>query len=379
MRKVCIITSNRADYWLLKPLMRRLQNSQQVELQVLVSGAHLSDEFGKTTDFVRQDGFQIDANVECLPETDDYIGMIKALSEGVFGFAEAFQKIQPDLVVILGDRFEIFAAAQAAYCLRLPLAHLHGGESTQAALDEGFRHASSKFSHLHFVSHPEYKARLMRMGESPDRIWLSGAIGIDHMNDFQPISKADLSKRINFDLDKYILLTYHPSTLDNVSPEMVANNIKDALNQFPDYQVLITQTNPDPVGRSLNKLWVRYQEEQPERICLTRSLGDDYHSAVYHSQCVMGNSSSGILEVPYLGKRTINIGKRQSGRIFPNSVLQAGQDVVEMVDAIAIVLQDPSSKPEEVYGTPGTVTETIAKVLEDVSLENLVCKEFYDG
>ena len=379
MRKICIVTSNRADYWLLRPLLRRFRDSKSVSLQIIAAGAHLSDEFGKTVDFIRSDGFSIDSEVECLPRADDHLAMIDAMSRGVSGFARVFQKLHPDMIVILGDRFEIFAAAQAAYCLKIPIAHLYGGELTQAALDDGFRHANSKFSHLHFVAHPEYKTRLTRMGEQPDRIWVVGTIGIDSMNEFKPVSKLEISQSLNFDLDKYILLTYHPSTLDDISSDVLPGNVIRALNEFPEYQVLITQSNPDPMGRQLNEIWSRYSKQYSKRICFTQTLGDYYLSVVYYSQCVLGNSSSGILEVPYLGKRTINIGKRQLGRIFPTSVLQVNHNVDAIVEAISISLQSATPEPEQIYGKPGTVANAIAEVLEQVSLDGLICKEFYDG
>lgn len=379
MRKVCVVTSNRAEYWLLKPLLLHLQNSQHIQLQLVVAGAHLSSEFGGTVNLIKEERFLIDSEVECLPESDDALGMIEAITKGVSGFSRAFQKLAPDIIVILGDRFETFAAAQAAYCLKIPLAHLHGGELTQAALDEGFRHAISKFSQLHFVSHPEYKSRLMRMGEQPDRIWVTGAIGIDHMNDFIPLSKSTLSQKIKFNLDQYILFTYHPSTLDNISQELIAKNLIKVFAQFPQYQLLITQTNPDPAGRFLNEYWRNYAAANPERVCFTHALGDYYHSAIYHSQCVVGNSSSGILEVPYLEKRAVNIGQRQTGRIFPNSVLQVGYDAEDIQKGILLALQDPNPNVEQVYGKPGNIAAMILGILEKIALDNLVYKEFYDG
>jgi len=379
MRKICVVTSNRAEYWLLKPLMQLLKISQSVDLQVVVAGAHLSDAFGKTINQVRKDGFTVDATVTCLPESDDEMGMIQAISEGMSNFAKAFKSLQPEIIVILGDRFEIFAAAQSAYCLKIPIAHLHGGELTQAAFDEGFRHANSKFSHLHFVSHPEYKARLMRMGEQPDRIWVTGAIGIDGISEFKPATKSALSNVLGFNLEQFILLTYHPSTLDHVPTEIVANNIINALDAFPNYQILITQSNPDPAGRLLNEIWQDYQQKYPKRVCYTQSLGDYYHTAVCHSHCVLGNSSSGILEVPYLGKRVINLGNRQVGRIFPSSVFQVKHDTNDIVNALQRVAELPASEPEQVYGEPGEIASTIVNVLETVSLQNVISKEFYDG
>lgn len=373
MNKIALVTGARAEYWLLRPLILKFQNLPSFKL--FVTGEHL---LGPGLEKIKADNLDIAERIECLSENDSYLAMAQAISRGINNFARVFAKYEPNIIILLGDRYEIFAAASAAYSLKIPIAHVHGGEVTHGALDDGFRHTISKMSALHFVSHDTYRSRLIKMGENPLNVHTVGAIGLDNIFKFEPnkdcifFNKYPLLKA-----NKYFLLTLHSSTLSGESTETQASEVIKALNMFSDYRIVITQSNRDPDGILLNKKWVEW-EEKSKNIIFVPILGDDYLHAAYYSQLVIGNSSSGVLEIPYLDRPVINIGTRQNGRIFPKGVFCTDFNTTNIVNAINCALNNYASS-EKVYGIPGHVSESIYNIVSNVSTQPLIYKKFYDA
>jgi GDP/UDP-N,N'-diacetylbacillosamine 2-epimerase (hydrolysing) len=376
MSKIAVITGNRADYWLLRPLMSLLQASQRTELSIIATGAHLKD---NGLQVIEKDGFKVAAVVECSPQEDTHFSMTQAIATGIHGFASTFQDLSPDLVVLLGDRFETLTAAISAYGQKIPIAHIHGGEVTFGSLDEGFRHAISKFSHIHFVSHQSYADRLIRMGEAPETVHVVGAIGLDNLANLEVKQKDHLLEELSLPSGDYILVTLHSSTLDDKPSNERATALIEALDSFKENAILITMSNPDPGGQILNTMWQEWSNQQPERVFLIPTLGDNYLQMVAHAQIVIGNSSSGILEVPYLDTPVINIGKRQEGRVMPDGIIQSDYNATSIRNAIQSCKLGLKSKSSRIYGTPGDVAPKICRVLEATSFNNIIYKKFYDA
>lgn len=374
MKKICIITGSRADYGLLKPLIKLVDESAEAELQLIVTGSHLLPQFGNTADVIKVDGFSIFSEIHMDIADNTNLATANATASVMAAAAEVLTAAKPDCVIVLGDRFEIFACASAAYMLKIPLVHLHGGEVTQGALDEGLRHAISKLASLHFVSHSSYKDRLKRMGEAPEKIFDYGAPGLDLLNE-NIKTKAELEEFLGESLDKFLLVTYHPSTLDEVSNEEVLNNLITALGDFPDHKILITKANADAEGLMINQIWEG--ADLPNKI-LVDNLGEYYLTAVTEADAVVGNSSSGLIEVPYLKTPTVNIGNRQKGRIMPSSVFQSGIEADEISEEIKKAIAT-EVKYEQVFGEPGEISKKIFDKILQTDLDNVIYKEFYDG
>ncbi|MDF2684727.1 MAG: neuC, partial [Brevibacillus sp.] len=335
-RKICVVTGTRAEYGLLYWLMREIQDDPDLHLQIVVTGMHLSPEFGLTYKTIEQDGFFIDEKVEMLLSSDSPVGIATSIGVGTIGFANAFDRLQPDVVVVLGDRFEILAAAQAAMVARLPLAHLHGGEKTEGLIDESIRHSVTKMSQLHFVSTEDYRKRVIQLGESPERVWNVGAMGIDQIRRLVLLERTEFEDSIGFELGQLnFLVTYHPVTLKKQSPEYYLNEMFEALEHFPEAKVIFTKPNSDTDGRTISQMIDEYVSKNKDRAASFTSLGQlRYLSAIKHCDLVLGNSSSGLIEVPYFKKPTVNIGIRQRGRLRPNSVIDCNESKEEVVDAI---------------------------------------------
>ncbi|WP_367237603.1 UDP-N-acetylglucosamine 2-epimerase [Pseudomonas sp. Rh2] len=380
-RKVAVFTGTRAEYGLLYWLMKSIQASETLDLQVIVSGMHLSPEFGETWKEVERDGFVIDAKVEILLSSDTPVGVVKSMGLGTLGFADALDRLRPDVLVVLGDRFEALAIVQAALIMRIPVAHLHGGEITEGAYDDAIRHAISKMAHLHFVASEVYRRRVIQMGEAPERVFNVGAIGLDHHSRSERMSLAELSESLGFRLKSpYFVVTYHPVTNAEESPENSFSAILSALDKFPNYQVVLTYPNADNGGRAIIPLLENYAEAQPERVLAIPSLGfKRYLSAISNAAAVIGNSSSGIIEVPSFGIPSINIGVRQLGRLAADSVLHCKPYIVDIENALNKALsKDFSSKSKQAinpYGQ-GNASGAIVKVLEN--FDGATHKSFYD-
>ncbi|WP_126308690.1 UDP-N-acetylglucosamine 2-epimerase [Methylomusa anaerophila] len=382
-RKICIVTGSRAEYGLLRPLMQEIANDPMLELQIAVTGMHLSNEFGLTYKIIEEDGFTITAKVENLLAGDCAVSIAKSIGLGVIGFADVLARLQPDAVVILGDRFEILAAAQAAMVHRIPIAHIHGGETTEGAIDESIRHSLTKMAHLHFVAAEEYRKRVIQLGEHPDRVFNFGAIGLDNIHQDKLLSKEDFQKAIGFRLAKEnFLVTYHPVTLDMRGPHAPMEELLQALDEYPETKVIFTKSNADTGGKVINNLIDEYVNKNPQRCVAFASLGQlRYLSAIRYVDVVIGNSSSGLIEVPAFKKPTVNIGDRQKGRIRAVSVIDCPEVKGDIVKAIQKALSTEFIQQIAAVRSPygcGDTAVRIKKVLKEIKLDGIIRKQFYD-
>ncbi len=382
-RKICIVTGTRAEYGLLYWLMKEIQADDALELQIIATGAHLSPEFGLTYREIEKDGFRINATVEMLLSSDTPVGVAKSMGIALIGIADAFQRLSPDIVVVLGDRYEILAAAEAAMVANIPIAHIHGGEITEGAIDDSIRHAITKMAHLHFVAAPEYRNRVIQMGENPVHVYDVGAVGIDNIVKMQLMSRHELEESIQFVLgEKYFLVTYHPVTVSNAKHSDALQNLFDALDCFPEYRILFTKSNSDAGGREINRQVDAYADMRKDRVVCCTSLGQlRYLSAMKHAAAVVGNSSSGILEAPVLKASTVNIGDRQKGRLRFPSVIDCAEEKVAIVAAIQKALSEDFRRRLEdmmISHADGNIAVRIKNVLREVSLEGLFQKQFFD-
>lgn len=365
-RKIAIFTGTRAEYGLLYWLMRDIQECADVALQVIVAGMHLSPEFGETWNDVAADGFLIDAKVEMLLSSDTPVGVAKSMGLGVIGFADALERLRPDVLVVLGDRFEALAIVQTALVMRIPVAHLHGGEITEGAYDDAIRHAITKMATIHFVATEPYRRRVIQMGEAPDRVFNVGALGLDHLLRSRHMSLAELADSLGFPLRApYFLVTYHPETLSDESPEKGAKVLLDALDKFPEHQVILTYPNADNGGRRIIALLEEYAARSFGRVLAVPSLGfSRYLGAVAHAAAVIGNSSSGIIEVPSFGVPTVNIGTRQAGRLCAKSVLHCSAEVNQIAGSIQLAISPSFLESCRVVSNPYGNGDAARKILE---------------
>ncbi|ELB2149625.1 UDP-N-acetylglucosamine 2-epimerase [Vibrio parahaemolyticus] len=380
-KKVAVFTGTRAEYGLLFWLLKDIQSDPDLTLQLLVSGMHLSPEFGDTYKQIEKDGFNIDEKIEILLSSDSAVGTAKSMGLGVLGFADALSRLAPDVLVILGDRFEALAAAQTAMILRIPIIHLHGGEITEGAYDDAIRHAITKLSYLHGTSTEEYRQRVIQLGESPERVKNIGAIGLDHLKRASFMGTQELSESLNFSIDKpYFLVTYHPVTLGEEAPEESFQALLDALDTFPDHQIILTYPNADDGGRRIIPMLEEYARSNPERVLAIPSLGQvRYLSAVKHAAAVIGNSSSGIIEVPAFDVPTVNIGSRQKGRLAAKSVLNAAAAKDSISNAISLAVSRKYKAENENITNPYGQGDSSNQVIEMIKgLDFEPCKSFYD-
>lgn len=380
-KKIAIFTGTRAEYGLLYWLIKDIQNDPELTLQLLVSGMHLSSEFGETYKQIEQDGFTIDEKIEVLLSSDTAVGTAKSMGLGVLGFTDALDRLKPDALVILGDRFEALAAAQTAMILRIPILHLHGGEITEGAYDDAIRHAITKLSYLHGTATEEYRQRVIQLGEAPERVRNIGAIGLDHLARTDFMSVDEIGNSLNFDLRQpYFLVTYHPVTLGQEPPEQSFTALLEALADFKEYQVILTYPNADDGGRRIIPILEDYAKKQPNRVCAIPSLGQcRYLSSVKNAVAVVGNSSSGIIEVPSFNVPTVNVGVRQKGRLAAKSVINCKANKVEITAALKIAIMGTFKAPGEKIVNPYGVGNASAQAIEMLkSLNFEPSKTFYD-
>lgn len=380
-KKIAVFTGTRAEYGLLYWLLKDIQADEELNLQLLVTGMHLSPEFGETFRQIEKDGFVIDEKIEILLSSDSAVGIAKSMGLGVLGFADALSRLAPDALVILGDRFEALAAAQTAMILRIPVVHLHGGEITEGAYDDAIRHAITKLSYLHATSTEEYRQRVIQLGEAPERVFNVGAIGLDHLQRGTFLTVDELAKSLNFPLKPpFVVVTYHPVTLADEEPTASFNAILAALDQYPDLQIILTYPNADDGGRKIIPLLEAYAAKHPQRVLAIPSLGQArYLSAIKHASAVIGNSSSGIIEVPSFDVPTVNIGMRQRGRLAAKSVLHCDA----RVDSISTRLGDALSRSYKVAGCnvdnpygQGNASALVINMLKNMKFSAV--KAFYD-
>ncbi len=382
MRKICVITGSRAEFGLLRWLMEAIERSPAMALQVVATGSHLSPEFGLTYREIEAAGFTIDRKVEMLLSSDSSTGVTKSIGLGVIGFADALRELDPDLVVLLGDRYEILAAATAAMIAHKPIAHLHGGEKTEGAFDDAIRHTITKMAHLHFVAAEEYRRRVIQLGEDPARVHLVGALGLDSLKRLELMSRPELEDSLDFRLgERNLLVTFHPETLLPGMAEQHTGELLDALGVLNDVSMVFTLPNADTEGRKITSMIEAFVAGRSNARSFV-SLGQlRYLSLVSLVDAVVGNSSSGIIEVPSLGKPTVNIGERQKGRIRAPSVIDCEPRRDDILQAIAATYE-PGFRARltsviNPYGSGGA-SDAIVQVIERCDLSTLIRKQFYD-
>jgi GDP/UDP-N,N'-diacetylbacillosamine 2-epimerase (hydrolysing) len=362
--------------------MQGIKDSDLLDLQLIVTGMHLSPEFGLTVKDIEADGFMIDRKVEILLSSDTSVGITKSMGLAMIGFADALNQLQPDLLLVLGDRFEIFVAAASAMIARIPITHLHGGESTEGLIDESIRHSITKMAHFHFVAAEEYRKRVIQLGEQPDNVFHVGGLGIDNILRLELLSRSQLEEELDFKLAKRnLLITFHPVTLEQSTSASQMQELLTALDKFDNVGLIFTMPNADTDGRILFQQINEFCEPHPMARAYT-SLGQlRYLSCIKHVDGVIGNSSSGLLEVPSFHKGTVNIGDRQRGRLCAESVINCPADHVSITESIR-KLFSPSflellPEVKNPYGDGGA-SAAIVHHLEQRSFDNLLKKPFFD-
>lgn len=381
-RKICVVSTSRADYGLLFWLLKEIEKSRFLELSLVLSGSHLEHRLGLTYKEIERD-FKHFYKVPLGLENDDETALCLAFSAGVAGFSKVLEQIKPDIMVLLGDRYEMLSAGIAGMLRAVPLAHIHGGESTQGAIDEGIRHALTKMSHIHFCATSLYKRRIIQLGENPARVYNVGGLGVENIKRLELLSKKDFENSLGFKLGKKnILVTFHPQTIEKKSASKEFSQILNALDSLKDTHFIFTGANADNGGKIINEMAQSYCLKNQEKAIFVMSLGQlRYLSAIKHADIVLGNSSSGISEAPSLKKATINIGNRQKGRIKAPSIIDVKCDKSKILKAIKKAYsKDFQAKLKSVknpYGS-GFASKKIIKVLENIKLNGILQKKFYD-
>lgn len=383
-KTVCVLTATRAEYGLLKRLILRMQQVPWFRVRVAVTGAHLSEAFGSTCREIEEDGIEIDCKIPILTGKDDPAGILEAMGRALTGFGAYFARTTPDALVVLGDRYETMAVCIAAMMQGILIAHLHGGELTQGAVDDAIRHSITKMSYLHFTSTEQYRRRVIQLGEQPERVFNVGAMSVENILCQEPVSRQELERFLHFDLSgEYAVVTFHPVTLEPQAMRGQMEALTDALRRYPRMKYLITKANADAGGRAINAIWEACVRDMPQRFRLVDSLGmKRYLSALRESAMVIGNSSSGITEAPVLGVPTVNIGDRQKGRLRAASVI----DCPPVESAITAAMDRACSSDfrrqiqnqKNPYGS-GNTSEQITRILEKtLSGRTDLKKRFYD-
>ena len=382
-RKICIFTGTRAEYGLLRPLMEEIQNDPYFELQLVVSGMHLSPEFGLTYKEIEKDGFKIDEKVEILLSSDTPVGISKSIGLGIISYVEVLQRLRPDIIVVLGDRFELLAFVIAAFINRIPIAHLNGGERTEGVIDEGIRHSITKMSHIHFTATEEHRKRVIQLGEYPDRVFNVGEAGLDNIKRLKLLRKDELEKTMGFKFNKKnILITYHPVTLEKETAQQQFQELLNAIDDLRDTNIIFTKANADTEGRVINKMIDEYVSKNFNKAIAFTSLGQlRYLSTLQYMDAVVGNSSSGIVEAPSFKIGTINIGDRQKGRIKPDSVIDCEPTKKDILKAFQKLyskkFQEKLKDIVNPYGD-GNSSKKIKEILKTIDLTDILKKPFYD-
>jgi GDP/UDP-N,N'-diacetylbacillosamine 2-epimerase (hydrolysing) len=363
--------------------MQEIQAADTLQLQIIASGMHLSPEFGMTIQEIRADGFEPDETVEILLSSDTPAAICKSMGLAMIGYGEALQRLKPDMVVVLGDRFETFCMAAAAQVCRVPLSHIHGGETTEGAIDEAFRHSITKMSHLHFASCEAYRQRIIQLGENPEQVFNVGALGVENIRRMSLMVRSELAASIGFNLEKpYFLVTFHPVTLEKAKSEGQFQSLLDALDAFLEYNVIFTKANADTDGRAINRLIDEYVEKRPERCLKVTSLGvHRYLSVMKYATAVIGNSSSGIVETPSFKVPTVNIGDRQKGRLKAESVIDCKPSVSLIASSIRKAISSEFQEMLKVVKTPYERAGTAARIVKKIKLSRpaeLMKKSFYN-
>ena len=382
-KTVCLITGSRAEYGLLRPLLDELQADSEIRLQLLVTGSHLSPEFGLTYQEIETDGYRIDEKVEVVMSSDSPVGICKSMGLGLISFSEAYSRLNPDLIVVLGDRYEIFSAVSAAHISRIPVAHLHGGEVTEGAFDDALRHSITKMSYLHFTANEDYRRRVIQLGENPDRVFNVGAIGLDNITRLKLLSRGELEDSLGFQFNRRNLLcTYHPVTLESDTAESHMQNLLNVLEQQEDTNIIFTKSNADTSGRIINQMIDEFVQKDRNHYHAYASLGQlRYLSLMQYVDAVVGNSSSGIIEAPSFGIGTVNLGDRQKGRVRSKLVIDCGPDETAIATAFKTLYSPAFDKLRKTATNPygdGQSAPRIARILRESPLTQTTQKSFYD-
>ena len=383
MQKICVFTGTRAEYGLLKRLMEEIEKDSILKLQIIATGSHLSQEFGLTYKSIEKDGFHIDEKIEIVLSSDSSIGICKSMGLGIIGFSEALKRLNPDLLIILGDRYEALSAAIAATVCSIPIAHIHGGETTIGAIDEAFRHSITKMSHIHFTCAGVYKNRVIQLGEQPDRVYNVGSLGVENIRSLELVSLDVLSESLKFDFTgKYFLVTFHPATIEPLAARIQFQNLLDALSLFPEIKVVFTKANADSGGRIINKMIDEFADRHEDHVAVYASMGQLlYLSAMKYSSAVVGNSSSGIIEAPTFKIPTVNIGDRQKGRLRSASIIDCTPETEEISNALNMALSSgfvKSLKSMKNFFEKPCTAEMIKKIISETEFTSFIKKEFYD-
>ncbi len=381
-KKVCVVTGSRAEYGLLYWLMKGIDEDDDLELQVVVTGMHLSPEFGLTYKEIEKD-FKINVKIEMLLSSDTPVGISKSMGLAQISFADAYCALEPDLIVVLGDRYEILSAVSAAMVARIPIAHIHGGETTEGAFDESIRHSITKMSHLHFTSTEVYKKRVIQLGEQPERVFTVGGMGIENIKRLKLLTKAELEVDLGFKFNsRNILITFHPVTLEQNTAQQQFQNLIDVVDALIDTNIIFTKSNSDTDGRIINQMIDKYVACNRNKAVGVTSLGQvRYLSTLQFVDAVVGNSSSGLIEAPSFQIGTINVGDRQKGRIAAKSVIHCKSDKQSIQQAFS-TLYSPMFKSQlkdviNPYGD-GYPSYKIIEEIKKVKIETLLKKNFYD-
>ena len=382
MRKICVVTSTRAEYGLLYWLLKEIEADSELKLQLIVTGMHLSPEFGLTYKEIEKE-FKIDKKIEILSSSHTSLDICAEMARVYEKFAPALAELKPDILVLLGDRYEIFGVAGVASIMQIPIAHIHGGETTQGAFDEAFRHSITKMSHIHFAATNEYANRIIQLGEEPSRVFNVGGPGIENIKKLNLLNKDEFEKSINFKLaKKNILITFHPATLENSSAREQFNELLNALDELDDTNFIFTKANSDTDGDVINKMIDEYVSENSQKAVAFASLGQlRYLSAIKFVDIVLGNSSSGLTEVPSFKKATINIGDRQKGRARASSVIDVRPVKEEILAAIKRAYSKEFEQTLKDTINPydgGNPSKKMVKILKEIKLDGILKKKFYD-
>jgi len=383
-KKICVVTGSRAEFGLLYPLLKRIAESKTLKLQIVATGMHLSSRFGSTYKEIEKEGFKINKKVPLLL-ADNRIGMANVVGQGVIGCAKAFRALKPDMLILLGDRFEIFAACTAAFLSKIPIAHIHGGEITEGAIDDGLRHAITKMSFIHFAATEEYRKRIIQLGEEPSRVFNVGALAMDNIKYMKLLGKDALENELKFNFDsKTILVTFHPVTLDKIPSGKQFRELLLALDSFKKIKIIFTMPNADLGNYTIKRLLRMYTRENHGRAISFVSLGRlKYLSIMQYVKAVVGNSSSGIIEAPLFGVPTVNIGDRQKGRVRTRSIIDCLPSAPSIRKALKIAFSKNfrnkcKNNNNNLYGD-GKTAEKIFKIIKSqINTIESVKKPFFD-
>ena len=384
MRKICVFTGTRADYGIMSRLVHLIDKDPDLQLQIIATNMHLSPEFGMTYKEIENDGFKIDKKVEMMLSSDTATGTVKSMGLALIGFADALEDLKPDLAVILGDRYEMLAAAEACLINKVPIAHIAGGAISEGAYDDAIRHSITKMSHLHFTETDEYRKRVIQLGEHPDRVWSTGALGVNNIRNEQIMPLSELESSLDFHLgEKFLLITFHPVTMENATAAEQCENLLTALSEVNrEYQLLFTLPNSDTDGRVIIQKIKDYVSKNSDRAFAITSLGKRrYYSALKYTTAVIGNSSSGLVEAPSFNIPTLNIGNRQQGRTRGETVIDVPatpegmrNGLKQALSADFIAKCKTSTNPYEKANT----LETIFNTIKSYPLDGIIKKSFYN-